>query len=42
MADHAHAGPRLGSVEAYAMARIVPVSGSQVTCSKVFADYRSW
>lgn len=33
---------RLGAVEAYAIARVAPDPGRLVTCSDVFADYRSW
>jgi hypothetical protein len=33
---------RLGAVEAYALARVVPEPGRQVTCSDAFVDYRAW
>lgn len=33
---------RLGAVEAYAIERLSPAPGVQVTCSAAFADYRNW
>lgn len=38
----ASAGARLASAEAYALARVVPGVGQQVTCSALFSDYRVW
>ncbi len=35
-------GGRLGTVEAFALARVVPQSGKLVTCSDIFVDYRVW
>jgi len=32
----------LGTAEAYALARVGPVAGVQVTCSALFEDYRAW
>jgi hypothetical protein len=36
-----HAG-RLGMVEGYMLARVVPEPGRQLTCSDAFLDYRAW
>lgn len=33
---------RLGAVEAYMRARVVPEPGKQLTSSAVFEDYRRW
>ena len=36
------AADRLGAVEAFMLARVVPAPGRLVTCSDAFADYRQW
>ena len=36
------AANRLGAVEAFMLARVVPRAGGLVTCSEAFADYRRW
>lgn len=33
---------RLGAVEAFMVARVVPAEGHQLTCSEAFAGYRAW
>lgn len=33
---------RLGAVGAFMLAHLVPREGSQLTCSEVFACYRTW
>lgn len=39
---HERVADRLGVVEDYMLARVVPEPGRQITCSAVFADYREW
>ena len=33
---------RLGAVEAFMLARLVPADGQQLTCSEAFRSYRGW
>lgn len=33
---------RLGTVEDFALRRVMPASGQQVTCTATFAAYRDW
>lgn len=33
---------RLGAVEAFMLARLIPTAGRQLTCSEAFAGYRAW